>query len=165
MLALVVSACGNEDLASSPVSLVTLSAANGLQSVKSDVPTFIDLSQFITAESTYTLTNIKEMQAQGSGDCANSEPEGHGFIATLSGAAACHYQYSIKAMDSSVVAMGEVVVVVSAPDNPVLKPIPIAMQQDETVVIDLDDELSPDYPSGYVLSGEISDITLLGDGQ
>ncbi|RTR27715.1 hypothetical protein, partial [Shewanella atlantica] len=168
MLASVITACESDD-AGTPVQSapeVILDVSNGLQPVSSDVPTFIDLSPFISAKGDYTLVGVKQIKNQGTGSCQHSAPEGSGFTATLGGGAACHYQYDVKSTNSSAaVATGEVVVVVSVPGDPVMKPISVAMQQDETVVIDLDDELSPDYPSGYVLSGEISDITLLGDGQ
>ncbi|EPN4952624.1 Ig-like domain-containing protein [Vibrio diabolicus] len=172
-------ACGGDDTSPLPPpseqpQAIELSVSKGAVAVQPNTQSAIELSHYVSVTEGASVelndvTLLTDSDACSSPETTNSDFS-LSFNAQVDGYSLCRYEYSVNAIVNNSIEKTKssvVSVMGSTSSNPVLTPIPYAIELNNssvTVNIKIDDELAnvgDNYPTGYVLSDE---YTLLGDG-
>lgn len=167
------SGCGSDSDTAVSTPLVL---SDGFVTVVPEQNSFVNLRPFVLAGASaeLELTDISLVSGSDSG-CSDSPVVSElgvlGFETTLNGSALCKYSYSVVSASFGskevVEKTASINVFATTSENPVLKPISVALELTEptskkTVYIDKALEAAGDtWPSGYTLS---DNVTLFGEG-
>ncbi|EJE8516368.1 hypothetical protein M5252_004723 [Vibrio parahaemolyticus] len=155
-------ACGGEDSSVGNIEQPTpkpLSASDGVKIVSSASTSYVNLNPYVDGGAGSELSLRSVTLKGGSQACSQPQQDGLGFHATVSGSELCEYQYVVANSDN--LASAKMVLMAGDGTEPVLPPIPVALEVGESQEIDLKSELGDAFPSGAVLDDK---LTILGNG-